>query len=101
MADAELPTWSSIADWYDELLVAGSGPHETALGCIEQLIPDIDGLRVLDVACGQGIAARLLAAKGATVSVVDFSDMMVANAIGHGTPLSTPGCQSSSPPESD
>lgn len=86
MTNDGLPTWSSIADWYDELLVAGSGPHETALGCLEQLMPDIDGLHLVDVACGQGIAARLLAAKGAMVTGVDFSEAMVANAIGHGTP---------------
>jgi len=81
------PTWSSIADWYDELLVAGSGPHETAIGCLQDLMPDPAGLDIVDVACGQGIASRMLAAAGAKVIAVDYSDSMIANAVRHGTPV--------------
>ena len=79
-------TWSSIADWYDDLLVAGSGPHETALECLGALMPPVEDLEVLDVACGQGIAARLLAASGARVTAVDSSEAMIANAKRHDTP---------------
>ncbi|MEM7323628.1 MAG: class I SAM-dependent methyltransferase [Actinomycetota bacterium] len=80
------PTWSDIADWYDELLESGSGPHETALACLADLLPPVDGLTVIDVACGQGIASRLLAAAGATVTGTDLSPAMLANAQAHGTP---------------
>jgi len=89
-SDTEQPTWSSIANWYDELLVAGSGPHETAILSLAELLPDIDGLDLIDVACGQGIAARLLAQLGATVTGVDSSDAMIDNARRHGTPEGTP-----------
>lgn len=84
MSDA--PSWSDIADWYDDLLVAGSGPHETALEALRRLVPDVSGRRVLDVACGQGIAARLLASLGAEVVAADLSEAMIENARRHGTP---------------
>lgn len=74
------PTWTDIADWYDALLSAGSGPHQTALGCLDELLPPVDGRDVLDVACGQGIAARHLAGLHARVIGTDFSTGMLANA---------------------
>jgi len=33
------PSWSDIAGWYDGLLSAGSGPHETAVQCLLRLVP--------------------------------------------------------------
>ena len=87
---ASEPSWSSIANWYDDLLTAGSGPHETALECLAALMPPVADLDVLDVACGQGIAARLLAASGARVTAVDSSEAMIANATRHGTPTGQP-----------
>lgn len=78
------PSWSDIADWYDELLVAGSGPHEHAIECLDRLLPPIgEGTAVLDVACGQGIAARHLANLGAVVTGTDNSANMLANARRH------------------
>lgn len=87
---SEGPSWSDIADWYDGLLVAGSGPHETALETLRGLVPDTSGRRVLDVACGQGIAARLLASLGAEVIAVDLSEAMIERARRHGTPAGLP-----------
>ncbi len=88
--DTDQPTWSSIADWYDELLVAGSGPHETALIGLAKLLPDVDRLDVIDIACGQGIASRLAAKLGANVTGVDSSGAMIDNARRHGTPDGMP-----------
>jgi hypothetical protein len=48
-------TWSGIAGWYDELLRAGSGPHELAVATTLHLVPDLHDARVLDLACGQGL----------------------------------------------
>ncbi len=71
------PTWSYIAAWYDDLLAAGSGPHETAVACLLGLVPALDGAVVLDVACGQGLVTRALAEAGATrVIGVDSSEAM-------------------------
>ena len=41
---------------------------------------------MIDVACGQGIAARLAASLGATVVGTDASPAMIANAERHATP---------------
>lgn len=84
MSDVPGPSWSDIADWYDELLVAGSGPHEHALECLDRLLPPIEPVtNALDVACGQGIAARYLAGTGAAVTGTDYSATMLANARRH------------------
>jgi SAM-dependent methyltransferase len=72
------PTWSDIATWYDELVSAGSGPHETAVACLLGLVPALQGATVLDLACGQGLATRALAEAGAgRVIGVDSSEAMV------------------------
>jgi ubiquinone/menaquinone biosynthesis C-methylase UbiE len=70
--------WSEIASWYDELLVNGSGPHETAVATLRRLVPDLTGVDVLDLACGQGLATRALAEAGAcSVTGVDFARPMI------------------------
>jgi SAM-dependent methyltransferase len=74
------PTWSDIADWYDQLIASGSGPHETALECTMQLAGHVAGQRVLDTACGQGLASRALARAGARVTGIDASSRMLENA---------------------
>ena len=77
------PTWSDIAAWYDELVAAGSGPHETALAATMRLAGDVSGLRVIDIACGQGLAARELARAGARVTGIDASGAMLGHARRH------------------
>jgi ubiquinone/menaquinone biosynthesis C-methylase UbiE len=72
------PSWSDIAAWYDDLVEGGSGPHETAMNCLLELVPDLHGAVVLDIACGQGIATRALAKAGASRVVgVDASERMI------------------------
>lgn len=91
-AGDDRPSWSDIAGWYDELLSAGSGPHETALECLRSLLPDLSGAVVLDVACGQGLATRALAAGGAERVVgTDRSEAMIEIARGHGGPVDGAG----------
>lgn len=51
MNEEQGPSWSDIADWYDDLLISGSGPHDTALQCTLSLLPKIAGQAVLDLAC--------------------------------------------------
>jgi SAM-dependent methyltransferase len=70
--------WSALASWYDNLLEEGSGPHETAVASLLRLVPDLTGSRVLDVACGQGLATRALAERGArSVVGIDLSPEMI------------------------
>ena len=81
------PTWSDIATWYDGFVSAGSGPHETAVGCLLGLVPALKGATVLDLACGQGLATRALAEAGASRVVgVDSSEAMVDLARAHPCP---------------
>jgi SAM-dependent methyltransferase len=87
MSAVDGPTWSDIAAWYDELVQAGSGPHETAIECLLRLLPALDRAVVLDVACGQGLATRAVATAGAARVVgVDASERMVELARRHGAP---------------
>ncbi len=53
--------WSDLARWYDELVASGRSPHGNAVAATLQLAGDVSGRRLLDVACGQGIATRALA----------------------------------------
>jgi SAM-dependent methyltransferase len=81
------PTWSDIAVWYDQLVQAGSGAHETAVECLLGLLPRLDDAVVLDVACGQGLATRAVAAAGAAKVIgTDASEAMVHLARSHGAP---------------
>ncbi len=70
--------WSGIAGWYDRLLSGGSGTHEHATALTVELAGDIHAVSVLDLACGQGLAARALASAGAAlVTGVDQSPEMI------------------------
>ena len=75
---------SGIAAWYDRLVSGGSGPHEHATALTLKLAGELRGASVLDVACGQGIAARALASAGAaSVTGVDLSPEMIGLAARH------------------
>ena len=82
-ADGE-PTWATIAAWYDDLVAAGSGPHELATATTLRLVRGQRGDVVLEVGCGQGLATRALAAAGfGDVTGVDSSPEMIALAREH------------------
>jgi SAM-dependent methyltransferase len=55
-------------------------PHRIVLlnPALFQLLPDVDGKRVLDAGCGEGYLCRKLARLGARVTGVDFSKEMLA-----------------------
>lgn len=48
-----------------------------------EMLPDVAGLRVLDVGCGGGTNTRLFAERGAKMVGVDISETMIAAAGGH------------------
>ena len=79
----EHPGWSGIASWYDALLSSGRGPHAFATELTLRLAGDVRGLEVLDVGCGQGIAARALARAGARVTAADATPEMLDAARAH------------------
>jgi len=44
------------------------------------MLPPVDGLRCLDIGCGEGHNTRLLAQRGARVTALDIADVFVAQA---------------------
>jgi ubiquinone/menaquinone biosynthesis C-methylase UbiE len=76
----KLPTdWTQVADWYDQLVGgAGSEFHRhVVLPGVMKLLGDVQGKKVVDVACGQGVLCRLLAQSGADVTGVDAAEPLI------------------------
>ncbi len=74
--------WNRVADWYDDLVGdAGSEFHrEVILPGTMRLLAAKRGDHVLDLACGQGVLCRLLAANGVESTGVDAAPDLVAAA---------------------
>lgn len=73
--------YDAVADAYSRALDPdGAGLQDPVL---VELIGDVAGSNVLDLACGQGQAARMLAGLGATVTGIDVSAEMLAHARRH------------------
>jgi len=66
--------WSSIYDDEDNPLIQLEKP------VFQKMTGDVRGLRVLDAGCGTGRHALALAAAGAEVTAMDFSEGMLARA---------------------
>jgi len=75
--------YDEIADWYDAW--AGSDPpvHDAPFQAVAALMGSVDGLRVCDLACGQGRVSRYLADHGASVVGVDISARLLEIARRH------------------
>jgi SAM-dependent methyltransferase len=71
--------YDEIAEWYGEWIRDGALLHDFILPTVRDLVGDIRGQRVCDIACGQGIVARQLAGGGggAVVSDVDISSRLL------------------------
>jgi SAM-dependent methyltransferase len=75
-------SWNQVAAWYDELIEDRKSDHYTDLivpGVLRLLAPH-QGQRVLDVACGQGVIARAIAAQGASVLGIDAAPQLIEHA---------------------
>ncbi len=72
-------SWEEVADWYRQ--IAGQrGPDLAARALYPEVLRQagrLEGLRALDIGCGPGAFARLLAHRGARVVGVDLSPRMV------------------------
>jgi len=66
--------WAEIYDGEDNPLVALEEP------LVDSLLGDVRGLAVADIGCGTGRHALRLAATGASVQAVDFSEAMLDRA---------------------
>lgn len=73
--------WDNVAEWYDHYLV-GPDTYQAAVIApnLVRLIAPQKGMRILDVACGQGYFAHLCAEKGAEVVGLDQSSVLIEKA---------------------
>lgn len=77
-SDMTTTAYDAIADWYDQQYVRSALYEEVVLPTLHALVGDVRGRQVLDLACGQGIVARMLAQQGAQVTGVDRSAALLA-----------------------
>jgi SAM-dependent methyltransferase len=70
--------YDQIADFYEQR--SGKTISDPATAALLDLAGDVGGLRLLEVACGQGRVARELARRGATLTGLDISAALLAKA---------------------
>ncbi len=77
--------WDDNAAFWDEQMgESGNDFHlQLVRPAVERLLGGVDGETVLEIACGNGLFARRLAALGATVVATDSSEAMLARARAH------------------
>lgn len=73
--------WNTVAHWYDDYL-KGDDTYQAKVIApnLLRMLALEPGQKVLDVACGQGYFARMVATSGAVVVGVDASDDLIAMA---------------------
>jgi ubiquinone/menaquinone biosynthesis C-methylase UbiE len=80
-------SWDTIADWYADRLRAGSALNDFNRDALLDHLPDeLCGHAVLDFGCGEGIVARAVAARGASVMGIAPSPRLIEHARAAGTP---------------
>ena len=76
LRDFELAGWQSAASTYDGF----AGATRLFVPALVQAAGAEPGMRLLDIACGTGVAARAAADAGARVTGLDFSPAMLVMA---------------------
>ncbi len=67
-------SYDDIAQWYDSYLRENPIYHELVLPTLLELVGEVAGQTICDLACGQGWIARALARRGARVTGVDLAE---------------------------
>jgi SAM-dependent methyltransferase len=71
-------TWDACGEAFHRYTTAANSFSELIeRPAIDSIIGDLDGLRVLDLACGSGVYTIRFAEEGATVSAIDISETMI------------------------
>ena len=75
--------WDANADAWTRLARAGYDICRDLVNtpAFFHILPDISGLRVLDLGCGEGYNTRLLAARGANVVGIDIAKRFIGHAV--------------------
>src|SRR4051812_11901381 len=76
-------SWGGVAEWYDELLESSpdSFQAKVILPNVTRILDLKPGMKVIDVACGQGFFSRVFEQQGASVSGSDISSELINAAI--------------------
>src|SRR5215470_648036 len=76
--------WDQNAEFWDRRMGEGNDFVEVLIWpSVERLLALQSGERVLDIACGNGLTSRRMAATGAHVVAIDFSEQMIKRARKH------------------
>jgi len=75
--------WDNNADTWTELVQAGYDIYRDHLNtpAFLEILPDVRGLKGLDIGCGEGHNTRLVAERGAIMAAVDASQRFLHHAI--------------------
>jgi ubiquinone/menaquinone biosynthesis C-methylase UbiE len=82
MVSANRQAFDALAEWYDHALRGGELPlfNYVLYPCIIEMLGDVSGKQVLDLACGPGFLTLQIARRGAEVIGVDVSEEMLRRA---------------------
>lgn len=75
-------SWGGVAEWYDKHLEEGKDTYQEAViapNLIRVLEPK-KGMKIIDIACGQGFFSRKFTERGAEVTGADISKELIAAA---------------------
>src|ERR1041385_8300142 len=74
--------WNESAETWTKLARAGYDIYRDHLNtpAFFAMLPDVRGLRRLDIGCGEGHNTRLIARRGARAQAVDTSDVFIGHA---------------------
>lgn len=78
-----MKTYDDIAEWYDQWIGTRSMREDPFFPAVEALMGKVEGVRICDLACGQGRVARYLADRGTRVVGIDLSAKLLAIAHRH------------------
>ncbi len=72
-------SWGKVADWYNKHLEHGDDTYHSKVifPNVERILGDVTSVKILDMACGQGIFSEKLRDKGAFVTGVDLGKELI------------------------
>lgn len=74
-------SWGGVADWYQEHLESEDTYHAKVIAPnLMRIVAPTKGMRVLDLACGQGYFSRLFRSAGADVVGADIAASLITKA---------------------
>ena len=71
-------SWGGVADWYQEHLEGDDTYHAQVIAPnLMRLLAPKEGMRVLDLGCGEGYFSRLIHKSGANVVGADIAKPLI------------------------